>query len=98
MLKETKDGLLLQVKISPNASKNNIIKDETGVKVKLTAQPIEGKANKALVEFLSKQFKIPKTSIEILKGETSKEKTLLIKVFDNDKVQNIKNIFIEERD
>lgn len=98
MLKETKDGLLLQIKISPNASKNCIIKDKTGVKVKLTAQPIEGKANKALVEFLSKQFKIPKTSIEILKGETSKEKTLLIKVFDNDKVQDIKNILIKEGD
>lgn len=91
MLKETKDGILLQIKISPNASKNAIIRDETGLKVKLTAQPIEGKANKALIEFLSKQFKIPKTSIEILKGETSKEKILLLKIFDNDKIQMIKN-------
>lgn len=98
MLKETKDGILLQIKISPNASKNAIIRDETGLKVKLTAQPIEGKANKALIEFLSKQFKIPKTSIEILKGETSKEKTLLLKVFDNGKVQNIKSVLTEERD
>jgi len=93
MIKETSDGILLQVKISPNASKNSIIKDETGIKIKLTAQPIEGKANKALIEFLSKQFKIPKTSIEIIKGETSKEKTILIKVLDNDKVLNIKNTF-----
>ena len=92
MLKETKDGLILNLKISPNASKNAILKDETGVKVKLTAQPIEGKANKALVEFLSKQLKIPKTSIEILKGETSKDKTLLIKVFDDDKIKSIKEI------
>lgn len=98
MLKETKDGILLQIKISPNASKNAIIRDETGFKIKLTAQPIEGKANKALIEFLSKQFKIPKTSIEILKGETSKEKTLLLKIFDNDKVQNIKSVLTEERD
>ena len=93
MLKETKDGLILNLKISPNASKNAILKDETGVKVKLTAQPIEGKANKALVEFLSKQLKIPKTSIEILKGETSKDKTLLIKVFDDDKIKSVKEIF-----
>ena len=91
MLKETKDGIIIQLKISPNASKNAIVKDESGIKIKLTAQPIEGKANKALIEFLSKQFKIPKTSIEILKGETSKDKTLLIKIFDNDKIQNIKN-------
>ncbi len=92
MLKQTKDGLILNIKISPNSSKNIILKDETGLKIKLTAQPIEGKANKALIEFLSKQLKIPKTSIEILKGETSKEKTLLIKIFDNDKIENIRNI------
>ena len=59
MLKHRKDGLLLQIKISPNSSKNLIIKDEAGIKIKLTAQPIEGKANKALIEFLSKQLKIP---------------------------------------
>ncbi len=92
MLKHTKDGLLLQIKISPNSSKNLIIKDEAGIKIKLTAQPIEGKANKALIEFLSKQLKIPKTSIEILKGETSKEKTLLLKIFDDDKISFIENI------
>lgn len=84
--------MLLTVKIAPNASKNGIIKDETGIKIKLTAQPIEGKANKALIEFLSKRFKIPKTSIQILKGETSKEKTLLIKIIDNDKISLIHEI------
>lgn len=92
MIKQTKDGLLVQLKISPNASKNSILKDETGVKIKLTAQPIEGKANKALVEFLSKELKIPKTYIDIIKGETSKEKTLLIKIFDDDKISLIKQI------
>ncbi len=92
MLKKVEEGLLLTVKIAPNASKNEIIKDETGIKIKLTAQPIEGKANKALIEFLSKRFKIPKTSIQILKGETSKEKTLLIKIIDNDKISLIHEI------
>ena len=79
MLRETKDGIVITLKISPNASKNEIIKSEEGLKVKITAQPIDGKANKALIEYLSKQLKIPKSSIEILKGETSKEKTVLIK-------------------
>ena len=59
------------------------------IKVKVTAQPIENKANKALIEFLSKTFKIPKTSIEILKGDTSKEKTLLLKTVDEEKLTNI---------
>ncbi len=93
MIRETKEGLIINLKISPNAAKNDILKDETGVKIKLTAQPIEGKANKALLEFLSKKLKIPKTSIEIIKGETSKDKTLLIKVTDNDKISDIKKLF-----
>lgn len=86
------DGLIIKLKISPNASKNEIIKTEEGVKVKITAQPVDGKANKALIEFLSKHFKIPKSSIEILRGETSKEKTLLIKTRDDDKISIIKNV------
>ncbi len=79
MLKETKDGIIFTLRISPNASKNEIIKDDNGIKVKITAQPIDGKANKALIEFLSKQFKIPKSYFKIVRGETVKEKTLLIK-------------------
>lgn len=93
MFKETKDGILISFKISPNASKNEIIKSDDGIKIKITAQPIDNKANKALVEFLSKHFKIPKTSIEIVKGTTSKEKTLLIKTTDNEKLTAIKNLF-----
>lgn len=92
MIKEIKEGIIVQLKIAPNSSKNEILKDDTGVKVKLTAQPIEGKANKALIEFLSKQFKIPKSSVIITKGETSKDKTLLIKVSDSDKISAIKDV------
>ncbi len=92
MIRKTKEGLLVQIKISPNSSKNAILKDESGVKIKVTAQPIENKANKAVIEFLSKQLKIPKSSIEIVKGETSKEKTLLIKIFDDDKISFIHEI------
>ncbi len=79
MLKETNEGFLINLKISPNASKNEIIKTDDGLlKIKITARPVDGKANKALIEFLSKSLKVPKTSIEILKGHTGKEKTLLI--------------------
>lgn len=94
MLKETKEGIILQLKISPNASQNAIIKASDGIKIKITAQPVDGKANKALIEYLSKEFKIPKNSIEILKGHTNKEKTVLIKVFDAEKVKIIKDKFI----
>ena len=91
LIKRTNDGLLVNLKIVPNSSKNEIILEEEFIKVKVTAQPIENKANKALIEFLSKNFKIPKTSIEIVKGETSKEKTLLFKNISSDKMVEIKS-------
>ena len=83
------EGLIIRLKISPNASKNEIIRSSDGIKIKITAQPIDGKANKCLVEFISKKYKIPKSSIEIVRGETSKEKTILIKNLDNDKLEII---------
>ena len=91
MLKETKDGIILQLRISPNASKNEIITTDDMLKVKITAQPVDGKANKALVEFLSKQFNVPKSYIEILKGQTSKDKTVLIKTTSDECISKIKS-------
>lgn len=90
MIKETKDGLIVNIKISPNSKKNEIINEGDFTKIKITAQPIDGKANKALIEFLSKNLKIPKTSIKILKGETSKEKTILFETQDEEKLTKLK--------
>lgn len=93
MIKQNKGGLMVTFKIVPNSSKNEIIKTDDTIKIKITAQPVDGKANKALIEFLSKQFKIPKTSIEILRGETSKEKTILFKTQDISKIEALKSVF-----
>jgi len=86
----SENSITIKLKISPNAGKNEIIKKENEVKIKITAQPVENKANKALIEFLSKQLKIPKSKIEIVKGETSKEKTILFKNISYDKMVEIK--------
>lgn len=85
LIRETDDGLIVRIKIVPNSSKNDIVLEEEFIKVKVSAQPIENKANKALIEFLSKRFKIAKSFIEILKGDTSKEKTLLFRVVEPEK-------------
>ena len=89
MIKEIPDGLILKIKIVPNSSKNDIVLEQDFIKIKITAQPIENKANKMLIEFLSKSFKIPKTNIEIVKGETSKEKTLFLKIKEESKRSDI---------
>ena len=85
LIKSTSDGLLIKIKIVPNSSKNDIIVEDEFIKIKVTAQPVENKANKALVEFISKSCKVPKTSIEIVKGSTSKDKTIFIKTTSEDK-------------
>lgn len=95
MFKQTKDGLLLNLKIIPNSSRNDIVVLNDVVKVKITAQPVEGKANKALIEFLSKELRIPKTSIEIVRGISGKEKTLLFRSFDDEKVKFFKDKFLK---
>ena len=89
MIKKVDNGLIIKLRIVPNSSKNDLIIEDEFIKVKVTAQPIENKANKALVEYLSKLFKIPKTNVEILKGDTSKEKTILIKTNDAEKISFI---------
>lgn len=92
VLKIVDDGVVLKIRIAPNSAKNQIVLSEDLVKLKITAQPIENKANKAVVEYLSKLFKIPKTSISIIKGDTSKDKILLLKTNDLSKIENIKTI------
>ena len=91
MIKESSDGIILKIRIVPNSSKNDIIKEDEFLKIKKTAQPIENKANKALIEFLSKKFRIPKTKIEIIKGLTSKDKTILIKTNDIETIKETIN-------
>ena len=96
MYRTTDEGIVVEIKVIPNSSKNGFVLPETEdapVKLKVTAQPIENKANKAVIEYLSKYFKIPKTSIQVLRGETSKEKTILLRTVDVAKIEQIKTTF-----
>ena len=83
------ENIIIKVKMCPNSSKNEIIKEDGFLKIKVTAQPIENKANLALIKLLSKEFKIPKTSIDIIKGETSKEKLVSFSTQDKAKIDLI---------
>lgn len=72
------------VRLTPKASRTSIIgwdKDSEGkpiLKVSVTAVPEKGKANKALIALLSKEWKIPKSLIVIEKGETDRNKILSV--------------------
>jgi hypothetical protein len=72
--------VLLTVHLKPNAKQNRIAKklDETTYVVEVTAAPVEGKANRALIELLAEHFDVPKTSIEFKRGATTRIKQLEI--------------------
>lgn len=68
---------LLKVKVVPRSSRNQIIGKEGEIyRIKITAPPVEGKANHALIGYLSDLLEVPKGKVLILSGETSKMKTL----------------------
>jgi len=69
----------IRVKLLPRASRDLIVGHENGIfKVKLTAPPVEGRANKALIAFLAKRLGVPKGSVEIVSGRRSRLKSLRI--------------------
>jgi uncharacterized protein (TIGR00251 family) len=72
-MKET----LIKVYLQPKSSKNEMAGPyRDGIKVKVTAPPIEGKANEFLIRFLAKEFGISPSSIEMIKGQHAREKIL----------------------
>ncbi len=71
--------LILQVYLQPRASRDELVGwHERGLKIRLTAPPVDGAANKHLLKFLAAQFKVPVSNIHLLQGETSRQKTLSI--------------------
>ena len=78
-IKETSKGLLLPVRAMPRASKNEIqgLLGEA-LKVRLQAPPVEGKANQALIRFLSKSLDLSRAQLSIATGETGRNKAVLI--------------------
>ena len=70
---------VIKVKILPKSSRNQIVgREGDHFKVKVTAPPIEGRANKALIDLLAKKLAIPKSHIEIISGKHSKLKSIRI--------------------
>jgi uncharacterized protein len=70
---------ILNITVSPKSSKKRISIDENNfMKVYLTSPPVDGKANEELIALFSKSLKVPKSDIEIISGEKSKKKRLMI--------------------
>jgi uncharacterized protein len=78
-IRENADGVSFAVRVHPRAKKNAIT-GELGdaLKVSLTTPPIEGRANEACVEFFAKLLKVPRSSVTIASGQTSRNKMIRV--------------------
>ena len=73
------DACLLSVSVVPNARRTEVDGLHDGaLRVRLAALPIEGRANEALVAWLAKALHVPRREIELLRGDSSRRKQLLI--------------------
>ena len=79
LVRDTAQGATFSVKVHPRAKKNAIT-GEVGeaLKLSLTAPPVEGAANEACVRFLAEVLELPRSSVTIAAGETSRQKLIRV--------------------
>jgi uncharacterized protein len=85
-----KKGSALAVRVTPRASKNEIVEilSDGTVKVHLQAPPVEGKANEALLKFLAGILGVPVSHLEIVAGNTGRDKLISVVDMDADTLHN----------
>ena len=91
-LTETPEGVVLNVRAQPRSSRSGIdglLGD--AVKVRIRCAPVDGKANKELVETLADAFDLPKSAVEFKSGETSKTKRILLRGVTGERVRAVVN-------
>ncbi|MGL4394153.1 MAG: DUF167 domain-containing protein [Brevinema sp.] len=65
---------VLELAVVPRSSRDKLIQEDSRIKLKITAPPVDGQANKKIIEFLAKNFSVPKTSIILISGEKGTKK------------------------
>jgi len=79
-VRDSAEGAQFALRVQPRASRNGfagVLGD--AVKLAITAPPVEGKANQAVIDYLADWFRIPKSSVVILSGETGRNKRIAIR-------------------
>ncbi|GCE47479.1 hypothetical protein EI42_01016 [Thermosporothrix hazakensis] len=84
--------MYISVRVIPRSGKNSLEWEQGTIKARLTAPPVDGAANAALIDLLAQSLAVPKRSIQIVRGETGRQKTLEIEGVTLDEIQErIKN-------
>jgi len=82
-IQENSRGIKFKIFVQPRSSKNMIVGlYGDALKIKLKAPPVDGAANKMCIQYLAKCLKVPKSSLEIISGHTSRSKLILLHVTD----------------
>lgn len=90
IMHKTAEGTTLEIYVQPRASRNELAGiHEQSLKVRLTAPPVEGEANKECLKFLAKVFGVPKAHLEIVQGHKSRRKTILVREVVPEFLQNV---------
>lgn len=78
---------ILRVRLSPRSSRNALLRFEGGILyIRVTAPPVDGAANAALIELLADSLKTRKSAISIKSGASSREKSVIIEGMDSDQL------------
>jgi len=78
-VEQTPEGIRLRILLQPKASKDALVGlHDDELKITITAPPIDGAANAHLLKYLSKAFKVPKSSIVLEKGELNRHKQIFV--------------------
>jgi hypothetical protein len=87
-IRETAEGAQFSLRVQPRASRNaiaGIVGD--ALKLAITAPPVDGKANQAVIEFFAELLRVPKSSVVIVAGETGRNKRIAIRGMKADAVR-----------
>ena len=89
-IQETLEGVIFKVIVQPRGSKNEILGLQgDALKLRLTAPPVEGAANKMCIDFLAKSLKVRKSDVEIVHGQRSRTKKMLVRSARRKKIESL---------
>ena len=77
--REPDEAIVLKLHVQPGAARSDFAgMHGDALKVRLAAAPVQGKANAELIRFLAEQFGVPRRNVQLLRGETSRAKTVRV--------------------
>lgn len=79
-LREAKGGVTVSVHVVPRASRTGLVGlHGTSLRIRVKAPPVEGAANAELLKYLAEQLSLPSSHVELIAGDASREKLILVR-------------------